>query len=70
MREELLSATDDGLRMAGLDDRSLTPFTCSTLEEIFRMTPTINLNVPHMTEEDAFIRGHKIPKGTQVNKYS
>ncbi|KAN0043148.1 hypothetical protein ACTA71_010786 [Dictyostelium dimigraforme] len=49
-----------------LSDRSSTPFLNATIKESMRITPITPFGVPRVTSKDFTIKGHFIPKGSNV----
>ena len=53
-----------------LDDRTKTPYTVATVEEVLRLCPMgSSLGLSHMVIEDTNLHGYHFPKGTVVVPY-
>ena len=53
-------------RSPRLTDKAKTPYCQAVIEEIMRVCPMVDINVPHFTTEDTKALGYDFPKNTQV----
>ena len=53
-------------RSSSLEDKPNTHYFNAFLEELMRHCPMLQINVPHLTQQDTNFKGHFFPKGTQV----
>lgn len=53
-------------RSPQLSDKRDTPYCQAVIEEIMRMCPEIDIDLPHLTTEDTQAMGYDFPKDTQV----
>ena len=53
-----------GGRVPTLGDRSVLPYCDATIMEIQRLACVASGSIPHVANEDGYLAGYKIPKGT------
>ena len=53
-----------GGRVPTLGDRSALPYCDATIMEIQRLACVAPGSIPHVANEDGYLAGYKIPKGT------
>uniref|UniRef100_H2XMC8 Uncharacterized protein n=1 Tax=Ciona intestinalis TaxID=7719 RepID=H2XMC8_CIOIN len=49
-----------------LKHRSIMPYTCAVVHELFRFRTVVPLSLPRMNVADVTVGGYRIPKGTNV----
>ena len=58
--------TNIGKRVPHLKDRSQCPYVEAAILELMRYVTMVPTSVPHKTTKDVELKGHLLPKGTQV----
>ncbi|PVF92510.1 cytochrome P450 [Serendipita vermifera] len=65
IQDEITEVIGNG-RLPSVKDRARLPYAEAVWREVLRWNPAVPIGIPHVNNNDEFIDGYFIPKGTQI----